>query len=233
MTLLTPQERPTTGPDAVPNPLEPGYASPAVRVHGRQRGRLAGRVRAERGHLDLPDHAGLSDGGALRRLVGRPEAEPVGQGPRRHRDAVRGRRRGRAPRCAPEGRPRDDLHGVPGPAPDDPEHVQDRGRADADRDPRRRAHPRHPRPLHLRRPQRRHARPRDGLGDAGGRLRAGGAGLRPRRARRHAPQPGARSCTSSTASAPRTRSTRSPSSRRTTCAPSSATRTSSPSAPGA
>ena len=53
-------------------------------------------------------------------------AEPVGFGPRRDRDAVRRRRRGRgargvAGRCAD-----DDVHGVAGPAADDPEPVQDR-----------------------------------------------------------------------------------------------------------
>ena len=47
------------------------------------------------------------------------------------------------------------LHRVAGPAADAAEHVQDRGRADAARDPRRGARDRDPRALDLRRPQRR------------------------------------------------------------------------------
>ena len=101
-----------------------------------------------------------------RRLVGRRPAEPVGQGPRRRRDAVRGRRRRRAARRAPEGRAGDDVHGVAGPAADDPQHVQDRRRADAGGDPRRGPDDRHARAVDLRRPQRRDARPHDRLGDA-------------------------------------------------------------------
>ena len=145
----------------------------------RQRPR---RLRAQRGDLDLPDHPGIADGGARRRLGGRA-AEPLGRGPRRRRDAVRGRRRRRDARRAPEGRPRDDVHRVAGPAADDPEHVQDRGRADAGRHPRRRPDDRHPRPLDLRRSQRRHACSGDRLGDARRRLGPGGPGLRARRPR--------------------------------------------------
>ncbi len=59
------------------------------------------------------------------------QEEHLGQRPRRRRDAVRGRRRGRRPRRAPGRGADDDLHGVAGPAAHDPEHVQDRGRADA------------------------------------------------------------------------------------------------------
>ena len=139
-----------------------------IRVPRRQRGRRPRRLRAERGDLDLPDHPRLADGGALRRLVGGRAAEPVGQGPGRRRDAVRGGRRRRAPRRPPEGRPGDDVHGQPGPPLDDPQHVQDRRRADADGDPRRGPDHRHACPLDLRRPQRRHARADDRLGDAGG-----------------------------------------------------------------
>ena len=139
------------------------------------------------------------------------QAEPVGHGPVRRRDAVRGGRGGRGPRVAAEGRADDDVHGVAGPAADDPEHVQDRRRADARGHPRGGAHARDPRALDLRRPQRRHARPGDGLGDAGRRVGPGGARLR-----RSSPTPprcgpGCRSSTSSTASGPATRSTRSPS----------------------
>ena len=74
----------------------------------------------------------------------------------------------------------------PGPAADDPQHVQDRRRADAGGDPRRRPDDRHPRPVDLRRPQRRDARPHDRLGDARRRLGPGGARLRAGRPRRDA-----------------------------------------------
>ena len=59
-------------------------------------------------------------GGALRRLGGGRPAEPLGKVARRRRDAVRGGRRRRAPRRPPEGRARDDVHRLPGPALDDP-----------------------------------------------------------------------------------------------------------------
>ena len=84
----------------------------------------------------------------------------------------------------------DDVHRVPGPAADDPQHVQDRRRADAGGDPRRRPHDRDPRPLDLRRPQRRDARPHDRLGDARRRLGPGGARLRARRPCRDAARAG-------------------------------------------
>ncbi len=93
--------------------------------------------------------------------------------------------------------------------------------------PRGRPHRRHPRAVDLRRPQRRDARPHHRLGDAVGRLGAGGPRLRARRPRRHAALAGCRSCTSSTASAPRTRSTRSRCCPTTTCGRSSARTTSS------
>ena len=66
--------------------------------------------------------------------VGRPRAaEHLGDRSRRHRNAVRRRsRRGRS-RCASGGRAHDDLHRVAGSAPDDPRHVQGRGRADGER----------------------------------------------------------------------------------------------------
>ena len=59
----------------------------------------------------------------------------------------------------------------PGPAADDPEHVQDRRRADARGHPRRGARDRHARAVDLRRPQRRHGRAHHRLGDAGRRAR--------------------------------------------------------------
>ena len=72
--------------------------------------------------------------------------------------AVRGR-----PRLAP-GRGADDhLHRLPGPVVDDPEHVQDRRGIDRDGLPRHRPRRGHPRPVDLRRPQRRDGVPHDGL----------------------------------------------------------------------
>ncbi len=114
----------------------------------------------------------------------------MGEGARRRRDAVRGGRRGRAPRGAPGRCAGHDLHRLAGPPADDPQHVQDRRRADARGHPCRRPDDRHPRALDLRRPQRRHACPCDGLGDAGGRVGPGSARLRPRGPRRHAPGTG-------------------------------------------
>ena len=135
--------------------------------------------------------------------------ERVGHGARGRRDAERGRRGGRAARRAAGRRARDDVHGLAGPAADDPEHVQDRGRADrrgACTWPRARSRRR---AVDLRRPLRRD-------GGAPDRLRAARrpprcrrrttwrSSRRPRRCAR-----ACRSCTSSTASAPRTSSTRS------------------------
>ena len=59
------------------------------------------------------------------------------------------------------------LHRVSGPAADDPQHVQDRGRAAAHGVPCLRPHRVHPRPEHLRRPLRRHGLPPDRLRHAG------------------------------------------------------------------
>ena len=108
---------------------------------------------------------------------------------------------GRAARRAPEGRAGDDVHGVAGPAAHDPEHVQDRRRADAGGHPRRGAHARDPRALDLRRPQRRHARPRDRAGRCcppGRSRRRTTSRSSPTRRRSGR---GCRSCTSSTGSA--------------------------------
>ncbi len=60
-------------------------------------------------------------------------AEPLGCRAARHRDAVGGRRGGRDARRAAGRRAGDDLHRVAGAAADDPQYVQDRGRADAGR----------------------------------------------------------------------------------------------------
>ena len=105
----------------------------------------------------------------------------------------------------------DDVHGVAGPAPDDPQHVQDRRRADAGGHPCRGPDDRDACALDLRRPQRRDARANDRLGDARRRARS-----RRRTTSRWSRMPprcgrGSRSSISSTASGPRTRSTRSPS----------------------
>ena len=56
--------------------------------------------------------------------------EHLGQRPGRPGDAERRRRRRRGARRAAVGRADDDLHGVAGPAADDPQHVQDRRRTD-------------------------------------------------------------------------------------------------------
>ncbi len=85
------------------------------------------------------------------------------------------RRRRRAARRA-AGRGADhDLHGLAGPAADDPQHVQDRGRADARGVPRRGALGRGAGALDLRRPFRRHGDARHGLRPALLELGAGGA----------------------------------------------------------
>ena len=113
-------------------------------------------------------------------------------------------------------RPGDDVHGQPGPAADDSEHVQDRRRADAGGLPRHRARRRDARAVDLRRPQRRDGRAVDRLRPALLGVGAGSAGSRRHRPRGDARIARCRSSTSSTASAPRTRPRRSPRSSRTT-----------------
>ena len=103
-------------------------------------------------------------------------------------------------------RPDHDLHRVAGPAADDPQHVQDRRRADQPTPsftwpPARR----HPCPVDLRRPQRRDGGAGRPVGPCSLRLGPGGARPGPYRPGRHAPNPGCPSCISSTASAPPTR----------------------------
>ena len=111
----------------------------------------------------------------------RPAARTSGDASPRHRDAERGRRRRRAPRRAAGRVARDDVHRVAGPAADDPQHVQDRRRADADGLPRRRAHAGDARAVDLRRSQRRHGLPRaPAWAMLGLELGPGGAGLRAR-----------------------------------------------------
>ena len=84
----------------------------------------------------------------------------------------------RRPRRPAGRRAGDDVHRQPGPAPDDPEPLQDRRRADAVLLPRRGADGGHARALDLRRPLGRDGLPADRRRDAGVRVRAGGAGLR-------------------------------------------------------
>ena len=170
-------------------PGDPTASHAESRVPGRprrQRGRRVRRPPGERSHRDLPDHALLRHGRARRRLVGEGAAEPLGTGPPGRRDAVGGGRGRRRPRGPPGRRARDDLHGLAGPPADDPEHVQDRRRADGVHDARRRAHGRDPRALDLRRPLRRHGLPADGIRPARRGLGPGGPGLRRDRARRDA-----------------------------------------------
>ena len=150
--------------------------------------------------------------GSLRRVGEPEEAEPLGRGSRARGDAVRRRRGRRGARRAAGRRARDHLHGVAGPAADDPEHVQDRRRADAVRDARGGAHARHARAVDLRRPLATSwpaARP---ASRCCARLGAGGARPRRRSRTRRRSSRACRSCISSTASAPRTRSRRSRSS---------------------
>ena len=119
-------------------------------------------------------------------------------------DAERGRGRGRAARRASGRRAGDDLHRLAGPAADDPEHVQDRRRADPGGDARRGSLARRAGPVDLRRSLRRDGGAPDRLRAAGVGVGAGGARPGGGRAGRHAARRACRSCTSSTASAPRT-----------------------------
>ena len=150
----------------------------------RQRGGGIGRVPPERGDRHLPDHPQFADGGALRRMGESGQDQSLGRGPGDRRDAVGGGRCRRGARRAAGGSAGHDLHGVPGPAPHDPQHVQDRGRADALHDARGGAHAGHARLVDLRRSLGRDGLPPDRLRAALLQLGAGGArpgGHRPRR----------------------------------------------------
>ena len=163
----------------------------AICMHRWQRGGRTHRVPLERGRFHLPDHAGIADGRALRRLGRCRPAEPLGRGARRRRDAIGGRRGGRNARCVAARGAGDDVHGIARTAVDGTEHVQDRGRTDARGHPRRGTHRRHSRALDLRRSQRRHARANDRLGHARLRIGPGGARLRARLTRRDPARPSA------------------------------------------
>ena len=117
------------------------------------------------------------------------ETQPVGSRPRRDRNALGGRGSRRDPRRDTSGRARDDVHRLPRAPPDDPEHVQDRGRADAVRHARRGSHGGDSRAVDLRRPQRRHGLPPDRVRDARFELAAGGAWPGRDRARGHGARP--------------------------------------------
>ena len=158
----------------------------------RQRGGGPRRVRPERGDRDLPDHPGVADGRALRRLGGRRPAATCGASVP---DVVEMQSEAGAAGA---------LHGalqkgalattftasqglllmipnmfkIAGELTPAVIHVAAR----TDRDPR---------PVDLRRPQRRDARPHHRLGDARRRLGAGGARLRARGPRRDAAVAGA------------------------------------------
>ena len=153
---------------------------------GWQRSGGVCRAPRERSDRDLSDHTLLGDGRACRRMVESRPKEPLGQHPGRRRNAVGGRCRGSRARCPASRRPGHDLHCVAGTAPDDPQHVQDRGRADPLHDARRRAHHRHARTVHLRRPLRRDGLPDDRFRHAQLLVRAGGPRFRGHRARGHA-----------------------------------------------
>ena len=84
-----------------------------------------------------------------------------------------------------------DVHGIPGPAADDPQHVQDRRRAHLDGVPRGRAVARGAGAVDLRRPLRRDGGAADRLRAAVVGVGAGGARPRARRAGGHAAHPGA------------------------------------------
>ena len=109
--------------------------------------------------------------------------ERVGHRAHSGRDAERGRGRRRVARRPPERRAGDNVHGVAGAAADDPEHVQDRRRADARGAARGSPFARRAGAVDLRRPLRRDGRPPDrvraarlGLGAGGPRPGAGRAG---------------------------------------------------------
>ena len=113
-------------------------------------------------------------------------AERVGQRALGGRDAERGRSRRRAARVVAERLAGDDLHRLAGPAADDPEHVQDRRRADLGGASRRGPVARSAGAVDLRRPLRRDGGAPDGVCAARLGVGARGARPRPRRAGRDA-----------------------------------------------
>ena len=120
--------------------------------HRRQRGRRLRRLPGQRGLRDLSDHAVVDDGGTGRSMGERGQDQHLGRHPGRRRDAERGRCRRHRARLVAGRRADDHLHRVAGPHADDPQHVQDRGRTDGLRDPRRRPVAGDAGPVDLRRP---------------------------------------------------------------------------------
>src|SRR5579883_1928351 len=143
----------------------------------RQRGRRLRCSSDQRSHRHLSHYAILEHGRVGRPVVGRGQDQYLGRRPGRDRDAKRGRRRRRPSRRAAGRLPGDHVHRVSGPAPHDPEHVQNCGRAHPHGVPRRRPRARNPRALHLRRPQRRHGGARHRVRDALRELRPGSHGF--------------------------------------------------------
>ncbi len=156
---------------------------------GRHRGDRPRRSQGQRGHRHLPDHPVVSHSGALRRLVGRRQEEPLGQRAHGGGDAVRGRSGRRRPRRAAGRVALDHVHGLSGPAAHDPHDVQSGRRAVAHLLARDRPLHRRPGSVHLRRPPGRHGRAPDRLRAARLQLRAGVARPGARRVGRHAQEP--------------------------------------------
>jgi len=128
-----------------------------------------GRLQGERGHLDLSRSRRPS-----------PMAEHADDWAACGQAETCGARSRTWSKCSPRAGAAGAMHGAlqkgalattftasQGPPAHDPEHVQDRRRADPRGHPRRGSNSRNPRAVDLRRPQRRDACPGDGLGDAG------------------------------------------------------------------
>ncbi len=139
------------------------YGCQQPRDDRRQRGGCLGCVPRQRGDCDLSDHAQFDHGGVVRRVAQSRQGQPLGCRPRAGRDAVGSRRGRRGARGAASGRPVHDVHGLPGPAADDPQHVQDCGGADAVHHARRGQGAGDACAVDLRRPLRRHGVPADGV----------------------------------------------------------------------
>jgi hypothetical protein len=176
----------------------------AIRRAARAHPRLAP---AERGRRDLPDHAGVGDGRARRR-VGRHRAPNLWGGARRGRDAVRGGAAGALHGALQAGALATTFTASQGLLLMIPNMYKIAGELTPFVHARGGAHAGHPRAVDLRRPLRRDGRPQTGFA-----MLASGSVQEAQdlAAIAHAATLAARcrSCTSSTASAPRTRSPRS------------------------
>ncbi len=134
--------------------------------HGRQHGDRIRLVCVHRCGRHLSHHAVVRHGGRNGQDVRCEQEKPVRQTRSHHRNAVGGRRFRRRARLPRGRRPDHDLHRLAGPAADDPEHVQNRGRISAGRDARLGALALHTGAVHLRRPFRHLRLPPDRLCDA-------------------------------------------------------------------